>query len=252
MHDDEVYYSLKIPWDSNTARGFGIALTCLLILGLFSAFYSVKPSIQEKREINFIPVEVLNFGPGDGSGYSKGNLTKEGAAMKGAKPSSELDDAEKAGKTVKSPLSSENPEDAMNIIASKLKGSEKPNPDNGGANTKSIGSLHGSPDGRGMGEKGYDGGSGQGLGDIEWGGGGNRTVLKKVKPYFPGGVNTSGQIKIRFTVQPDGSVSSMVPLQKVDPTLERAAMEALRQWRFNSLRDQRQMVGIITFSFRLS
>jgi TonB family protein len=44
----------------------------------------------------------------------------------------------------------------------------------------------------------------------------------------------------------------MYPLQKGDPMLERSAMDALRQWRFNPLKSNTEMYGIITFTFRLN
>lgn len=87
--------------------------------------------------------------------------------------------------------------------------------------------------------------------DIEWGGGGTRIVLHKVLPRYPQGHNVSGRLRLRFTVLPDGTVGAIVPLQRTDPLLERAAIEALRQWRFNPLPNPVEMVGIITFTFEL-
>jgi TonB family protein len=105
-------------------------------------------------------------------------------------------------------------------------------------------------DGGGLGR--YGGGSGRGAGyGLEWGGGGNRVVLHKEMPKYPNGVNTSAQIKIRFTVLPNGSVGVAMPMQKGEPMLERAAIEALRRWQFNPLSDEKEMVGFITFTFRV-
>jgi protein TonB len=87
--------------------------------------------------------------------------------------------------------------------------------------------------------------------DIEWGGGGNRTVIYKVLPQYPRGHNVAGRVRLRFTVLPDGTVGLIVPLQRTDPLLERAAIEALRQWRFNPLPTATEMVGVITFTFEL-
>jgi TonB family protein len=63
---------------------------------------------------------------------------------------------------------------------------------------------------------------------------------------------SGAQIRIRFTVAKDGTIISMLPLQKGEPNLEKAAMNALRQWRFNPLKDDKIMFGIITFTFKLS
>ncbi len=105
-------------------------------------------------------------------------------------------------------------------------------------------------DGGGLGRFGAGSGRGAGYG-LEWGGGGNRVVLHKELPKYPNGVNTSAQIKVRFTVLPNGSVGIAMPMQKGEPILERAALEALRRWQFNPTNDNKEMVGFITFTFRV-
>ncbi|TAE27287.1 MAG: TonB family protein [Candidatus Kapaibacterium sp.] len=116
----------------------------------------------------------------------------------------------------------------------------------------SVGTQQGStsPDAEGLGRFGSGAGRGQGYG-LEWGGGGNRVVLHKELPKYPPGMNTSTQIKIRFTVNPNGTVGMILPMQKGDPLLERAAIEALRRWQFNPLQETKEMVGFITFTFRV-
>ncbi len=116
----------------------------------------------------------------------------------------------------------------------------------------SVGTQQGStsPDAEGLGRFGSGAGRGQGYG-LEWGGGGNRVVLHKELPKYPAGMNTSTQIKIRFTVNPNGTVGVILPMQKGDPLLERAAIEALRRWQFNPLQETKEMVGFITFTFRV-
>ncbi|MCX7737591.1 MAG: energy transducer TonB [Candidatus Kapabacteria bacterium] len=250
---DETQINFKIPWDQNTARGFGIAIVLtLIIIALLRTIYVEKPKFAE-RESRIIPLELINFGAGDGTGMSKGNLAKEGMAHQGANPPSELDDASKAMQTKVGQSVSNDPTQSMNIIAAnQLSSDQKNNDQKNGSSQRNIGSPDGSPDGTGLGVKGSGPGLGEGLGDIEWGGGGNRVVLFKKIPNYPAGVNTNAQIKIRFTVSADGFVTSMIPMQKGDPVLERAAMEALRQWRFNPLKENKEMYGIITFRFRLS
>jgi len=73
----------------------------------------------------------------------------------------------------------------------------------------------------------------------------------KTLPKFPAGVNTNAEIKLKFTVMPDGTVGKIVLLQKAEPRLETAALNALRQWRFNPLKDDRVMEGIIPLTFVL-
>lgn len=245
--------SIKIPWDKYTARGFGISLAIyLFLIFLFSVIKLPEPKIDKNYEISRIPIEMLNFGDGDGTGISKGNLSAEGRAYQSNKQPATLEDASKAGKTIlaKAPSDADFAS-ASRIIPKQIMNSEEQNKSTKGTDNKERGLQSGTEEGTGLGEKGIGPGAGYGFGDIEWGGGGNRRVLVKVLPKFPPGVNTSAQIRIRFTVAPDGTVTSMFPLQKADPVLEKAAMDALRQWRFNPINEDKEMWGIIPLTFVL-
>lgn len=247
-------FQVKIPWDSNTARGFLTALALTIIVLLFTPVVNLEKAKPRAIPHNTIPIELLNFGDGDGTGRSKGNLTREGEKYKGEEPESELMDAEAAARTrLDRNATSQDLDNASDYIPkNELASNKKIDSTRNGTSNRNIGSREGSIRGTGQGDKGSGKGKGTGFGDIEWGGGGNRTVLVKKVPRFPRGVNKSAEIKIRFTVLADGTVSSMVPLQKADPRLERAAMDALAQWRFNPLGDKEKvMVGVIPLSFRL-
>ena len=81
-----------------------------------------------------------------------------------------------------------------------------------------------------------------------------RTVVQRVVPEYPGGLAREAVVKISFTVLPSGVVAKAVPVLKGDATLERIALEAFRQWRFNPLppdAEQREQQGVITFRFVL-
>lgn len=250
---EEKLISFKLPWDKNTARGFGISLILTIILISIFSQVKVEPIKPVEYEIKRIPLELINFGAGDGTGASKGNLSQEGLANQGKAPNTPLDDASKAGNTkFNKDVSIDDPTTAQNLIAKGELTSPDKNANTSGYDRRNVGASDGSPLGTGLGSKGIGTGSGLGFGDIEWGGGGNRIVTYKVLPKYPSGVNTAAQIKIRFNVSSDGLVTTMVPLQKGDPILEKAAMDALRQWRFNPLRDNKEMYGIITFTFKLS
>ena len=84
-NDTRFTYSIKVLWDRYAARGFFIALLLMFIL-LF--WFSQTSIVIEpyKKEVNYSPIILLNFGEGDGTGRSKGNLAKEGAKSSGAKP----------------------------------------------------------------------------------------------------------------------------------------------------------------------
>jgi len=252
--DNEKQIQIKIPWDSNTARGFAIALLITFLIILLSPNFYIAPPKPYNQQINTIPLEIINFGVGDGTGMSKGNLSEEGKAHKGQEPASRLHDAEIAAKTkLNKTTINANPEDAISFApTNELSSNTKNNDSKTGSARKDIGTSDGTTEGSGLGNKGLGPGLGPGIGPIDWGGGGNRTVLYKKLPVYPPGVNTSAEIKIRFKVDKDGYVINMVPLQKGDPALEQAAMKALKQWRFNPLKEDKIMYGIITFTFKLS
>ncbi len=80
-----------------------------------------------------------------------------------------------------------------------------------------------------------------------------RDILANPLPQYPAGLNKSAQIKIRFNVLADGTVSSsgMVPVRKENATLEELTMKTLRLWRFSPLPDgdTRLQTGVITFVY---
>lgn len=250
----ETQIDFKLPWDGNTAKGFAFSLAIVILLVLLGSFVKMEKPTYAEYESKIIPLELINFGAGDGTGMSKGNLSPEGMAHKGANVTSDMQDASIAGKTKFSPnMEIEDPASANQLKPTNLlSSSDRNSTDLNGSGSRNIGRTDGNPNGTGIGDKGFGPGAGEGFGNIEWGGGGNRVVLQKKLPKYPSGVNTGAQIRIKFTVSYDGTVTSMLPLQKGDPVLERAAMDALRQWRFNRLKENKEMYGIITFTFRLS
>jgi outer membrane biosynthesis protein TonB len=88
--------------------------------------------------------------------------------------------------------------------------------------------------------------------DIQWGGKGKRKIYKYIIPPYPDGVQVEANVKLRFTILPDGSVTRITPLVKTHPILESVSMNALSKWRFEPLDDgdYEQTVTII-FPFRL-
>ncbi|NOZ57074.1 MAG: TonB family protein [Calditrichaeota bacterium] len=82
-----------------------------------------------------------------------------------------------------------------------------------------------------------------------------RTILVKVIPKYPEGVNREAVVRIRFTVLPNGMVGRAVLVRKSgEPILERITLAAFRQWRFNALPPdvpQVEQEGIITFRWVL-
>lgn len=252
--ESERSIQVKMPWDSNTAKGFGLAILLLMF------FYIISPLIKlDKVEARIdrptIPITLLNIGKGDGTGLSKGNAAEEGAKGKGEKPKINLQDAEKspsnATKTPKQVLTDISQSNKITTVNTPLANNTNNSAITGDA-PKNVGAPEGGSLGSGLGKDGIGKGLGEGLGDIDWGGGGNRTVKTKKLPAMPKGVRSSAQIVLRFKVLPDGTVTSVFPTKKADPALEQAAVEALKQWRFNAIDPSKGiMTGTIPITFIL-
>lgn len=90
--------------------------------------------------------------------------------------------------------------------------------------------------------------------DIDWGGKGKRKIYSYSKPDYPDGVRKEADIRLKFTILPDGTVGSIIPLTKADTKLENVAINSLRQWRFEALsKNQKQVeqIAVIVFPYRL-
>lgn len=90
--------------------------------------------------------------------------------------------------------------------------------------------------------------------DIEWGGMGTRKIYSYSLPTYPEGVNKEIDIRLRFTIKPDGTVGSIALLTKADTRLENAAINSLWQWRFEPLsptQQQSEQTAVIVFPYRL-
>lgn len=113
-----------------------------------------------------------------------------------------------------------------------------------GEETKAVSRKRAKPGGAGI-STGYS---------IEWSGVGSRRLLSGRVPQYPDGTDKEMPVLLQFTVLPDGSVSSIIPLRKSDELLEREAISALRTWRFDPLPAQFEQIpqaGKITFQFKL-
>jgi TonB family protein len=251
-YDEKDFVAFKIPWDKNTYTGWILSIILILIIILLLPFYNLEPPRPIELQRNVIPIELLSFGQGDGTGGNKGNLSEEGKAYKGPTTTNQLEDAKIATDSKNFKKSDIQPEDATYLKPSgNPSTNEQNNQNERGSDSRNIGKANGDAFGSGLGDKGFGNGSGRGFGDIDWGGGGNRIVIYKKIPQYPPGVNASGTIRIQFTVLQDGTIDKMFPLEKADPRLEKAAMDALRQWRFNSISQNVVQVGIITLNFKL-
>ena len=90
--------------------------------------------------------------------------------------------------------------------------------------------------------------------DIDWGGKGTRKIYSFILPQYPEGVKKEANIKLQFTILPDGTVGTIIPKMKADTRLENAAINSLRQWRFEALSSNQKQVeqtAVIVFPYRL-
>jgi outer membrane biosynthesis protein TonB len=90
--------------------------------------------------------------------------------------------------------------------------------------------------------------------DIDWGGKGTRKIYSFILPQYPEGVKKEVNIKLQFTILPDGTVGTIIPKMKADTRLENAAINSLRQWRFEALSSSQRQVeqtAVIVFPYRL-
>lgn len=90
--------------------------------------------------------------------------------------------------------------------------------------------------------------------DIDFGGKGIRKIYSYNIPKYPEGVSKEIDVKLRFTILADGTVGRIFPLIKADARLETAAINSLRQWRFEPLpsaQKQAEQTAMIIFPFRL-
>jgi TonB family protein len=90
--------------------------------------------------------------------------------------------------------------------------------------------------------------------DIDWGGKGTRKIYSYNLPEYPSGVYKEIDIRLRFTILPDGTVGTINILTKADTRLENAAINSLRNWRFEELspsQRQSEQTAVIVFPYRL-
>lgn len=90
--------------------------------------------------------------------------------------------------------------------------------------------------------------------DIDWGGKGTRKIYSFILPQYPEGVKKEVNIKLQFSILPDGTVGTIIPKIKADTRLENVAINSLRQWRFEPLgpnQKQVEQMAVIVFPYRL-
>lgn len=91
--------------------------------------------------------------------------------------------------------------------------------------------------------------------EFDWGGKAVRKIYSWDVPSYPEGVSKEIDVRLRFTILPDGTVGRIIPLIKADTKLESAAIRSLRKWRFEPLQSHKKQINqtaVISFPFRLN
>lgn len=192
---------------------FGIHLILILLFIIIT--FSVEP-----REIQFVTVGFGSFGQTAPSGKTnvKNAIKKKKVNLHTIK-----------NKNIKN----------KNVTAAKKK-KVKPTPKKKEIVKKNKGRKNSS----GKGNSGFQ---------IDFAGNGVRKIYSYILPAYPKGVAKQINVKLRFTIMPDGTVGTIFPLIKADSRLELAAINSLRKWRFEPLPPGEKTVqtAVIVFPYRL-
>lgn len=81
-----------------------------------------------------------------------------------------------------------------------------------------------------------------------------RKLLNFVKPEYPKGLNENTVVKLRISVNPDGSVATIEVVKTGGIQFDQSAIQAVREWRFQRLPskvEQLAQSGIVTIYFQI-
>ncbi|MCX6148963.1 MAG: TonB family protein [Ignavibacteriales bacterium] len=229
------YFSVR-----NNSYAASVGFHILLVI----LFYFIKLSIE------YSPREYLELGFG---GFGSGNPSGgKGTELGPIQESTTAEKTKNINQEVKEVVlaKSKNTEDE-NVITQPDKNKEKDKSENiseknsetnkpSKTSSKAIGAGGEGPAGFGY--------------DIDFGGKGIRKIYSFMLPKYPEGVSKEIDVKLKFTILPDGTVGNIIPLIKSDSRLENTAINSLRQWRFEPLpasKKQFDQTAVIVFPYRL-
>jgi protein TonB len=212
----------------NFSFSVSIVFHLLLLAILLISNSTSNPTPQKFYEIT--------FGNGEGTGSSGGSGTEMNANIVQPK---ELNKPVENSKDIKGVDLQKSNEKSNNEVTETI--GRKKNTSDKNAESENVASGIGNG-GEGPGGFGYG---------IDWGGKGTRKIYSYVLPAYPPGVNKEINIKLRFSILPDGTVGTIIPLTKADTKLEDAAINSLRQWRFEAAQSNLEQVAVIVFPYRL-
>lgn len=220
--------------EQSQKNSFFISIIIHLIIAILFYFVSFRPGESEEEYV------TVGFGRGFAGGVGRivNNLDPNPEKKK------ELE-TKKEEKDVKLPEAKNTDNDNVSLAKDK-KNEKKDKKTNDEKNLEDFVNQSGQGiEGAGAGSLGFE---------IDFGGKGIRRIYSYTLPAYPEGVAKEIDVRIKFSIMPDGSIGRIIPLIKADARLESAAINSLRQWRFEPLPNNAKQIEqsvIITFPFRL-
>ncbi len=219
---------------------FSITFHLVLILVLYFIKIGLEPLQDEYVTIGFGAIGKLSS-----SGVLAKNPTEE---IQKKQPEVQKEVAKKIVKKVELPII-ENPDKTNNVVvaADKKENEVETKPEK-------IEPIVKTEEEAGKGKEEIGEGEGNYGFEIDFGGTGMRKIYSYSLPKYPEGVSKEIDVKLKFSILPDGTVGRILPLIKADTRLELAAINSLRQWRFEPLPESQktnEQFAVIIFPFRL-
>ncbi|MCK9281931.1 MAG: energy transducer TonB [Melioribacteraceae bacterium] len=220
--------------EQSQRNSYFVSIIIHLIIAIIFFFVTFDPGESEEEYV------TVGFGSGFGGGA--------GRVVNNLEPNPEKKqelETKKEEKDVKLPEARNTDNDNISLAKEK-KNDKKDKKTNDEKNLEDFVNQSGQGiDGAGAGSLGFE---------IDFGGKGIRRIYSYTLPAYPEGVAKEIDVRIKFTILPDGSIGRIMPLIKADARLESAAINSLRQWRFEPLPNNAKKIEqsvIITFPFRL-
>lgn len=204
-----------------------------------------------------LPITLMDLGPTGGGGGSPDRTEPIGQAIKGspdANPTLPKQTASLAPKQIGkvklvADVKKKETKETGKAIRDTTKHTERAGGE-AGQHSKGTGDKSTS----GSGGEGSGRGTGNGVGDFAAEGMGGRGWTVRPTARYPDNADVSGNVKLRFTVLPDGSITSITPIRSPNKALLDAAIAGLRRARARALpatSPQLPQQATITYNFVL-
>ncbi len=227
-----------------TVKNFSLSISILFHIAVFSLLLFIKFSTNYPPD-KYVELSFGNTGMPGSSGAIGNQLDNIAQVSKQKEEDQTKDKSEEVKKTDLPQSTTSTDEDVIKTADKKKEKELKDKNKNKFAVNSNVNSEGKGNQLNGSGSFGYD---------IDWGGQGQRKIYSYIVPSYPEGVDKEIDIRLKFTIMPDGTVGTIIPLIKADTRLESAAINSLRQWRFEPLApNQKKMeqTAVIVFPYRL-